>query len=200
MRVLLFLLIFFCTPILASEPNKATIARVENYLSNIHTIEAEFIQAAPNGDITSGKFYLQRPGKLRMEYAPPTPVLMVTSGSNIVYYDKELDQISRISLEDTLVGFLARSEVKFDDTVNITSVSKDDDVLRISLIQTKKPKDGSLTLEFSDKPLSLRNMIVKDSAGETTTVSLNNAKFNIALAEDLFIFHDPHFSKKGIKK
>ena len=200
MRILLFLLMFVCTPVFASESNKAIIDRVEAYLSGIHTIDAEFIQAAPNGDITSGKFYLERPGKLRMEYAPPTPVLMVTSGSNIVYYDKELDQISRISLEDTLVGFLAREQVKFDDTVKITSITKDDNVLRISLIQTSKPKDGSLTLEFADKPLSLRNMIVKDSAGETTTVSLNNAKFNIALAEDLFIFHDPHFSKKGMKK
>jgi outer membrane lipoprotein-sorting protein len=68
--------------------------------------------------------------------------------------------------------------------------------LRISLIQSKRPKDGTLTLEFSDSPLSLRNMIVTDSGGQTTTVSLNNARFNAPIAADLFVFNDPHLGKK----
>src|SRR5262249_10822638 len=62
--------------------DRQTISRIEGYLSGIETISSEFIQFAPNGDVTNGKFYLKRPGKLRMEYNPPTPVLMVTSGSD----------------------------------------------------------------------------------------------------------------------
>ncbi|MEI6730633.1 MAG: outer membrane lipoprotein carrier protein LolA [Pseudomonadota bacterium] len=205
MRLLLFIVILLAAPVFAADnspkayilkdSDKVIIAKIENYLSGVNTISAEFIQAAPSGDISTGKFYLKRPGKLRMEYAPPVPVLMITSGSNIVYYDKELDQVSRISLEDTLVGFLARSQVKFDDGVIITGIEHNDHIIRVSLIQSKTPKDGSLTLEFADNPMILHNMIVTDKSGQITTVSLNNARFNTELEEKLFVFVDPHLGK-----
>jgi outer membrane lipoprotein-sorting protein len=187
-------------PYQLTDEDKKTLEKAEDYLSDLHTISSDFIQAAPNGDITSGKFYLQRPGKLRMEYSPPMPVLMVASGGDIVYYDKELDQVTHISLGSTLVGFLARDHVKFDDTVIITYFEHKNGSLRISLVQTKKPKDGNLTLEFSDRPLVLRNIIMTDNSGQITTVSLNNARFNVPLDKDLFIFKDPHKGSRSIQK
>lgn len=183
-------------PYKLTDSDKTTLVHVEKYLSGIHTLSADFIQAAPNGDITSGKFCLQRPGKLRMEYDPPTPVLMVTSGNYIVYYDKELDQVSRIRLDSTLVGFLARDNIQFDSSVTITNMEDEDKILRISLIQTKHPRDGTLTLEFSEDPLTFHNIIVKDSTGQVTTVALNNAQFNMPLPQSLFVFKDPHLSGK----
>jgi outer membrane lipoprotein-sorting protein len=187
------------TPYHLAAKDKETLTRVEQYLSDIHSISSEFLQSAPSGDITGGRFYLQRPGKLRMEYNPPTPILMVTSGSDIVYYDKELDQISRISLDSTLVGFLARDTVKFDDSVVITKIEYGDKSIHLSLIQVRKPKDGMLTLEFSDKPLTLRNMNVTDSSGQVTTVALNNARFNLPLPAELFVFKDPHLHGSYVK-
>jgi outer membrane lipoprotein-sorting protein len=188
------------TPYNVTAKDRETLGRVEAYLSSIHSISTDFIQAAPNGTITTGKFYLQRPGKLRMQYNPPTPVLMVTSGSDIVYYDKELDQISRIGLDSTLVGFLARDSVAFDSSVEITRVEYGDKSLRVSLIQTKKPRDGMLTLEFSDNPLTFRNMNVTDSSGQVTTVSFTNARFNLPLPAELFVFQDPHLGEtSGIR-
>ena len=175
-----------------TQEDKATLTRVEAYLTGIHTITAQFTQSAPNGDLSNGMFYLQRPGKLRMEYAPPMPVLMVAASGDIVYYDKELDQVTHISLESTLVGFLAQEDVKFDKSVIITDMERAPDAVRVSLVQTKRPHDGTLTLEFSDHPMAIRNMIVTDSSGQTTTVSLNNARFNLPLDHSIFVFKDPH--------
>ena len=45
----------------------------------------------------------------------------------------------------------------------------------------KLPTEGQLTLEFSDKPLTIRNMIVRDATNQVTTVSLNNARFGMQL-------------------
>ncbi len=210
--LLIFALWLACFPALAAEApivvrpyalsvqDKAVLARVERYLSSLHTVRAEFIQASPNGDVSSGLFYLQRPGKLRMEYNPPVPVLMVASGGDVVYFDKELDQVSRISLESTLVGFLARDQVMFDDTVIITALKYSNASLRISLVQSRRPKDGALTLEFSDKPLIMRSMVVTDSSGQTTTVSIHNAQFNLPLDKALFIFKDPHLGGRRVKR
>jgi len=180
--------------------NKAVIARLEHYLTSIKTINASFTQEASNGDVSTGIFYLAKPGKLRMEYAPPTPILMVAKDGKIAYYDKELQQVSYISLDSSLVGFLARDKVTFDDSVTITHLSNSNQSISISIVQSKNPKDNTLTLEFSDNPLLLRNMIVKDSAGNITSVALNNARFNGVLDEDLFVFKDPNLGKKsGIK-
>ncbi len=165
--------------------------RIERYLTGLTSIKSDFIQVAPSGDVTTGKFYLQRPGKLRMEYDPPTPILLVTNGSSLVYFDKELKQVTTIPLTGTLIGFLARKEVTFDSSVKIVNFTRKPGSLRVTLVEADHPRDGLLTLEFSDGPLKLRNMVVTDAGGQITTVSLNNARYGEALDPGLFVFHDP---------
>lgn len=181
---------------------KATLGRIENYLTGLTTVMSEFIQVSPAGDLAAGKFYLMRPGKLRLQYDPPTPILMVTAGDYLVYHDYELKQVNYIDLDETLIGFLARPQVRFDDSVKVIDLSRTVGAIRVTLIQSKKPKDGMLTLEFSDSPITIKNMVITDSAGQRTTMSLNNAKFGIKLDEELFKFKDPNLggNKRQKKK
>lgn len=189
------------TPAVLSTQDKAQLARIEGYLSAIKSISSHFSQVSPDGGISSGKFYLQRPGKMRMEYDPPVPVLVVTNKDNLVYYDHELDQVTNVSLDSTLVGFLARDKVRFDHTVIVTRLEQSGKVLRVTLVQAEHPKDGQMTLEFSDTPLQLRNIIITDNADQVTSVSLSNARFDEALDPVLFVFKDPHLVKgRHIKK
>ncbi|NBX03239.1 MAG: outer membrane lipoprotein carrier protein LolA [Alphaproteobacteria bacterium] len=168
-----------------------TIQKLENYLSNLSTLQAGFVQSSSDGSVGEGTFYLQRPGKMRWEYAPPAPILIVSSGSDLVYFDKELEQITHIPIDDTLAGFLAQEHIVFDDqAVGIESISNEANAIRITISQRSKPEDGKLTLEFSDNPLQLRRMMVQDAAGGETTVSLTGAKFGHKLNPELFIFRD----------
>lgn len=181
--------------------DKAQLQRVEKYLAAIHSIRARFSQISPDGAIASGLFYLQRPGKLRMEYAPPVPVLVVTDDNHLLYYDSELDQVTHVSLDESLVGFLARDVIRFDDTVTVTGLERGKGSLRVSLVQAKRPKDGQMTLEFADAPLELRNIVMTDSADQRTVVTLQNAAFNAKLDPALFVFKDPHLGRRShIKK
>ncbi len=177
-------------------PHQKTIDRIQDYLTNLTTIVSDFTQVAPDGSLTSGKFYLQRPGRMRWQYNPPTPILMVSSGSELVYYDYELEQISHIPLDQTLIGFLARNPIRFAGTVGITEFSQEHGVIRIGLAQIDKPDDGELTLEFSDNPLQLRNMVIRDATRQVTTVSLNNARFGLKLDPQLFDFRDPRKGRR----
>lgn len=171
---------------------KKTITRVQDYLSNIKTITSEFIQAAPDGKLTSGKFFLERPGRMRWQYNPPTPILMVANGSEMIYYDYELEQLSHIPLDSTLIGFLAQDKIRFDNSsVGIISFKESNGTIRIGVAQREKPTEGQLVLEFSDKPILIRNMVVTDASGQVTTVSLNNATFGAKIDKNLFEFRDP---------
>ncbi len=171
--------------------HKKTIKRVEDYLSGLSTITSEFIQVAPDGKLSSGKFFLERPGRMRWQYNPPTPILMVANGSEMVYYDYELEQISHIPMDSTLIGFLAQDKIRFDNNVGIISFSEAAGTIRIGVAQRSKPSDGQLVLELSDKPLLIRNMVVTDTNGQVTTVSLNNANFGAKIDKNLFDFRDP---------
>ncbi|MDE3061154.1 MAG: outer-membrane lipoprotein carrier protein LolA, partial [Pseudomonadota bacterium] len=75
--------------------------------------------------------------------------------------------------------------------VGILHFEEASDAIRITLAQRGKADKGQLTLEFSDRPLLLRNMIVTDSAGQVTTVSLNHARFGVPLDSELFVFREP---------
>jgi len=180
----------FLTPEEVAKDQK-TITRIENYLSGLSTIVSDFTQVAPDGALTSGKFYLQRPGRMRWQYNPPTPILMVASGTELVYYDYELEQVSHIPLDSTLIGFLAQDKITFDKNVGVVDLSKEAGVIRITMAQRDKPTDGLLMLEFSANPLTLRNMVVRDATNQVTTVSLNNARFGLPLDPELFVFRDP---------
>ncbi|MDE3036895.1 MAG: outer membrane lipoprotein carrier protein LolA [Pseudomonadota bacterium] len=176
---------------LALAPHEKTVRRIEDYLSGLTTIASDFTQVAPDGSLTSGTFYLKRPGKMRWQYNPPTPILMVSNGSDFVYYDVELEQVSHIPLDDTLIGFLAQNPIRFAGSVGLTSFSDRAGAIRVTLAMRDKPGNGELTLEFSDNPLLIRRMVIRDAAGQVTTVSLNRAHFGVALDDKMFVFRDP---------
>lgn len=183
-------------PSAALVKHQKTVDRIQNYLSQMTTIIADFTQVAPDGTLTSGKFFLERPGKMRWQYNPPTPILMVSSGTELVYYDIELEQVSHIPLDDTLIGFLAQNPITFDKKVGIVNISVTPSIIRITLAQHDKPDDGQLELEFSDKPLLLRNMVITDATHQVTSVALNNARFGVPIAPELFVFRDPRKPRK----
>lgn len=167
------------------------ITRVEDYLTRTQSIIADFTQVAPDGALATGKFYLQRPGKMRWQYNPPVPVLMVSNGSELVYFDYELEQVTHIPLAGSLISFLAKDQIKFGGDVGITFVQVDAKVIRIEVAQKANPSDGKLMLELSDVPLKLRNMVITDSTGQVTKVALANAQFNVDIDSGLFKFIDP---------
>ncbi|MDX2072907.1 MAG: outer membrane lipoprotein carrier protein LolA [Alphaproteobacteria bacterium] len=178
------------------ENNRFTIERIERYLSGISTIVSDFTQVAPDGSLTNGKFYMSRPGKMRWQYNPPTPVLMVSSGTELIFYDYELEQLSHIPLDGSLISFLAQDKITFGGDVGITHFENEASAIRIEVAQKDKPTEGKLMLEFSDKPLTLRNMVVTDATGQTTTVALQNAKFGSEIDPELFVFKDPRKRKR----
>lgn len=191
----LALLMLTCAPARAAQDEN--IPRIETYLNSITSLVADFNQVAPDGSLTGGKFYLKRPGKMRWQYEPPTPVLITMNANQMVYYDYELEQVSHIPIDSSLASFLAREKIALDDPlVKIEELKATPGMVRLTLIQADKPEAGRLTLEFSDAPLQLRTMVVTDAQGQTTTVALNNAQSGVQLDNDLFVFKDPRKPKR----
>lgn len=177
-------------------PDAETLKQVEDYLNGITTLSADFMQVSPDGSIASGKFYLKRPGKLRWQYDPPTPILIVADGSFLNIYDYELEQVTKLPLDSTLAAFLARPKVSFQPPVKIIKVERKNQTLSVTFLQEDAPQSGSLTLVFEERPLQLRKLIVTDSLQKETQVSLNNVQLSAMIDPALFVFRDPKLGKK----
>lgn len=178
-----------------SAQDKADIERAETYLNAVTTLKARFLQVSPNGSSVEGDVYLSRPGRLRLQYDPPSPLLVVADGTFLIVHDRQLGEPSYIPLGSTPAGILVRPGVKLDGgDVAVTRVIRLPGVVRVSMVEAEDPAAGEITLVFSDKPFQLRQWQVKDAQNQITTVSLFEAQNGLSLDAKLFQFKDPKFS------
>lgn len=177
-----------------SAQDQEDIRRAEAYLNGITTLKARFLQVAPTGATAEGNAYLSRPGRMRLDYDPPTPVQVVADGKFLIYYDKELGQTSYVGLYDTPAGILVRPSIRLQGgDVTVTGVGRGRGVVNISLIQTRDRGAGEITLTFSESPFELKQWRVRDPQGQVTTVQLYGAQTGVRLDPALFRFVDPQF-------
>ena len=174
-----------------TDQDRADVARIEAYLNGFHTMSGRFLQVGPDGLSSEGKVWLSRPGRMRFEYDPPVPILVVGDGTFVIFHDKELGQIDRIPLGATPLAFILRDEVKLSGGLSVDKVERQRGVLRVTLFDTARPKEGRLTLTFSDGPLTLRQWQVIDAQGKATNITLNDVALNETLPGRLFVFIDP---------
>ena len=185
------------TAVALSASDKADVARVEDYLNAMTTLQARFLQVTSSGAYAEGSIYISRPGKLRIEYDPPVPVLMVSAGSWLIYYDKELEQVSFLDIDSTPAGYFVSERIEFGGEITVTGFERRRGVLRLSLVKTDDPLEGSMTLVFRDRPLALKKWVVTDAQGIETTVSLLGVRSGHDLDPDLFRFADPRELKSS---
>lgn len=179
-------------PAALSESDRSELARVRDYLDAIRTLSARFIQVASNGNTVEGDVFLSRPGKLRFQYDPPTPILVISDGWFLGYYDLELEQANTAPVGSTPIAFLLRESISFADGITVTGFESKAGTLRIGLVKTDDPGQGSITLSFNAAPLALRQWTVVDSQGQSITVSLMNPRFGETLSPKLFHLIDPN--------
>lgn len=167
------------------------LARISNYLNGLSTLEGNFVQVGPDGTLSEGRFYMRRPGRLRFEYRPPNPALVVADGTWVGVYDKRLNTLDRYPLSETPLGILLKKRIDLRKEGVVQSIERGDGLLRVKAIDPKNPERGSLTLIFADNPLELRQWVVVDAQGLVTTVALSEVRTNVKLDPELFFIEDP---------
>jgi outer membrane lipoprotein-sorting protein len=160
--------------------------RLAAYLNGIRTMTAHFQQIASNGGASAGTVWVARPGRMRFEYDPQGAITMLADSTSIYYWDKQLGQTSKYELRSTPAWFFLRDPMSFGGDVIVTRFENSAGVIRVTVVEQAQPEAGSLTLVLTDNPLALRQWVVVDQQGKTTTVSLSNLQFGMALDPRLF--------------
>jgi len=168
------------------------LARISNYLNGMTTLEGNFVQIGHDGELSEGLFYMRRPGRIRFEYKPPNPALVIADGVWVGVYDTRLNTLDRIPLRSTPLYILLRKRVDLRRDGAIRSIERSPGLMRVTAIDPDAPDQGSITMVFSENPLELRQWIVVDPQGLTTTVALSEMRSNVELDPNLFFIEDPY--------
>ena len=181
-----FLIILSCHASYAVEKNKSAKIQIKKFFENLNTLEANFIQVSPSGNVSNGKVYLDLPGKLRIDYENPKNLLITSKGFWIVIQDKEAKTTNNIPLKNSPFALLLEN-TSFLNNPNIkTEYIIEAGIISLKLKTQNKDNQESLVLEFSENPFSLKKWVIQDSLGENTTVLIQNAKYNNKLSHLLF--------------
>lgn len=174
-----------------TETDEALLQRVENYLNGITTLAANFLQINQDGSISEGEIIIARPGRMRIDYAPPLKVQIISTDGWITYIDRELGQISQAPLNGSHADFLLRKQIRFGKDVVVSRIKRDANVVEITITRKEDPGVGSMTLIFADSPLELRQWLVVDAQRLTTRVTLLDTRFGLPLDPSLFDAPEP---------
>ena len=184
-------------PATLSERDRADLARVEAYLNALTTLRARFLQIADNGAAAEGTAWIWRPGRMRFEYDPPEPLLLVADAGQFLMYDRELRAPTTLLISQTPLAILLRREVRLSGDVTVTGVERSGGFLRVTMFRTSEPAEGRLTLVFQPEPMQLRQWAVVDNQRRETRVTLSRIETGLRFPAGLFQFNDPRFFEPG---
>jgi outer membrane lipoprotein-sorting protein len=174
-----------------SDKDRADVGRVVAYLNDIYTLQSHFDQIAADGSDSSGMIYVERPGKLRLQYDPPVPVTIIADGSGIYYWDSKLEQLSQTRVEDTPAWFLLRPDIKASGDVTVTRFEHKPGVIELTMVESEHADLGTVTLTLADQPLELRQWTIVDAQNRPVTVTLTDPRFGGEISPLEFEWIDP---------
>ena len=154
---------------------KAQAAKVSSYLSSLQTLVGNFVQVGPDGSKTKGDFYIQKPGKVRFEYEPPSPIDIIADGSSVAVRDRKLATQDIYPLSQTPLRYLLSDRIDLLKDTNVVNVTADDLFVSVT-IEEKQALIGTsrLMLMVGAKDGQLKQWTVTDPQGYDTTVAVYN--------------------------
>jgi outer membrane lipoprotein-sorting protein len=174
------------TPLIGAEQEKA-IQRINAYFNNITNLQGSFEQVDSTNKTTTGRFYVQRPGKIRFDYAPPSALRIIADGKFLAIEDSDLKTVEKYPIESTPFRLLLADAVDLGRDARIVGVESQEGSLSVSLEDKSGDAAGSIRLVFdSASELQLKEWVITDAQGLTTRVTVNDVVSGRKVAADFF--------------
>ena len=174
------------TPLIGEQQAKA-VQRINAYFNGITNLQGSFDQVDSTNKHTSGRFYVQRPGKIRFDYAPPSALRIVADGAFLAIEDSDLKTVEKYPIKSTPFRLLLTDAVDLGRDARIVGVESEEGTLAISLEDNGGDAAGTIKLTFDNGPeLRLKQWLITDAQGLTTQVTVDNIVSGRKVAADFF--------------
>jgi outer membrane lipoprotein-sorting protein len=174
------------TPLIGEQQAKA-VQRINAYFNGITNLQGSFDQVDSTNKHTSGRFYVQRPGRIRFDYAPPSALRIVADGAFLAIEDSDLKTVEKYPIKSTPFRLLLTDAVDLGRDARIVGVESEEGTLAISLEDNGGDAAGTIKLTFDNGPeLRLKQWLITDAQGLTTQVTVDNIVSGRKVAADFF--------------
>ncbi|MFK0689181.1 outer membrane lipoprotein carrier protein LolA [Mesorhizobium sp. IMUNJ 23033] len=159
--------------------------KIADHFSSVKSMSGEFVQFGPKGEQTGGKFFLERPGKIRFNYDGSSNFRVISDGKSVVILNKKLKTSDLYPLSKTPLKLLLDDRIDLSGN-RVKSVKEEDDLTTIQLSDKSVFGNARITMMFDPKSYELRQWTITDAQGKDTTVMIFNVKEGVSFAPDTF--------------
>jgi outer membrane lipoprotein-sorting protein len=160
---------------------------INTYLSGLRSAEGTFRQTNPNGSVQTGRFYLQKPGRIRFEYDTPKGAMVIADGSWVGVFDPKSNRNpTRYPLNSTPLGLLLRDRISLSQPGLVQGATRDATTTRITVVDPENPKAGQMVMSFTNQPIALTSWEITTQTGARTRVDLTTLTPGVAPSRSLF--------------
>lgn len=173
LRTLAAALTAFALTAVPAAAEKLSLGQISQYLNTVQSAKSPFTQINGDGTISTGTLYIKRPGKMRFEYNPPEQALVLAWSGAVYIFDKKVGgQPETYPLSKTPLSIILARDVNLGQAGMVTGHSYDGTATTVTAQDPGHPEYGSIQMKFTENPVELRQWVVRDGNGSTTTVVL----------------------------
>jgi outer membrane lipoprotein-sorting protein len=169
----------------AAASNNRTAQAIADHFSSVGTMQGEFVQFGPRGEQTGGKFFIQRPGRLRFNYDDPSPIRVIADGKNVAIGNMKLKTWDLYPLSKTPLSLLLAQRIDLS-AGSVKSVKEESDLTTIALGNNTVFGNSTITMMFDPKTYDLRQWTITDNQGKDTSVMVFNVKTGMQFDNKVF--------------
>ena len=169
----------------AAQAQGAAAQRIADHFSSVRTMTGEFVQFGPSGEQTGGKFFIERPGKLRFNYEAPSEFRVVSDGKSVVLFNGKLNTADLYSLSSTPLKLLLDERIDLSGS-RVKSIVEDADLTTLKIADKSVFGDATITMMFDPKSYELRQWTITDAQGKDTTVMIFNVQQGVTFDPSVF--------------
>jgi outer membrane lipoprotein-sorting protein len=174
-------------PPMLAETDQALVLKVNDYFNALTDLQGDFTQTEPDNKQKHGRFYFQRPGKARFDYAPPSGLRVISDGNNLVIEDQSLNTSEKYPLEITPFKILLAEKVDIAKDARVVSVEQGPDLFIVTVEEKDNPGTGHIRMFFNKANSTLKEWIVTDAQGLDTRIEVSNLETGKRLSDNFFI-------------
>ncbi len=169
------------------DAQKQLVQRINDYFNSFKSLKGDFTQVSPRGNTARGLIFISKPGKLRFDYAPPSPLLIASDGTWLTIKNKKKEKGDQVPISSTPLRLIVAPKLNLFTETAILAVQSADGFTTLQLAdKNENVNAGSMILVYDEKQNVLQQWIIVDGKGQRTTVQLENLELNVALDPKLF--------------
>ena len=170
-----------------SPEQRASVQKISDFMNSFTYLEGEFTQISPKGNTSRGIFYISKPGKMRFEYAPPNPFLIVAAGKWLTIKNRDKEQGDQFPLSETPLRIVLAKQVDILKDSRVLAFEAADGLVAVTLEDKGGFLGGQLILIYDEVSNMLQQWVVIDNKGRRTSVTLENVVTGKVADPKLFV-------------